>query len=612
MEKSLQEGKIPTNLLSPERLLFFDIECMRYDTLIVFLDSSKREVAHFWSTGYDRQDAGNGFARIKDVIKGKTLIGYNNYNYDDKMLLQMINGICQKWLKSCNDQIISGKETYHIQPDFSDLDCYTLDCMQQIDLSHPSLKKIEGNLGLNIHESSVSFDINRPLTDQEKAETLDYCRSDVSATIDVFKLRKDAYFIPKLEIVKMLPAYLQKRSLNWNTTTIVSNILTDGLPKPRHDDWLFNYRQKCIDCEIPESVVDMWDKAKVAAKHMEKLPGKVTINDFGCSIDFSSGGLHGVALTYAGKVDKSMFRNVKLLDVGSMYPSIAILLNALDSHTKQYDKIRKERLAIKHKDKVRADSLKLILNSTYGLFKNQYSLLFDPLSSVSVCVYGQMALYDLCKRLNQSGYRVININTDGVAFVNGNDTDWQIIKSDWETEWGLSLDLDTFDQWIQKDVNNYIAVSGSKVKVKGGDCKKYNFEPEKGVHNLFGNNDARILHIALVDKLLYNKDPVNSMIDNLDHPELFMYILKAGNTYKCTVDSDGHEMQKVNRIFACCDKSNATKLFKLRLDGGIVNYSDVPEKMLVWNEDVRTLDTNLIDIDHYVAIVNKRLKGWLE
>ena len=43
----------------------------------------------------------------------------------------------------------------------------SLDCFQQIDVSRPSLKKIEGNMGRMILESSVPFTINRPLTHEE-------------------------------------------------------------------------------------------------------------------------------------------------------------------------------------------------------------------------------------------------------------------------------------------------------------------------------------------------------------------------------------------------------------------------------------------------------------
>ena len=44
----------------------------------------------------------------------------------------------------------------------------------------------------------------------------------------------------------------------------------------------------------------------------------------------------------------------------------------------------------------------------------------------------------------------------------------------------------------------------------------------------FGNNNARILDIALVDHLVHGKDIYQTLLDNLDKPHLYQYILKAG------------------------------------------------------------------------------------
>jgi hypothetical protein len=91
------------------------------------------------------------------------------------------------------------------------------------------------------------------------------------------------------------------------------------------------------------------------------------------------------------------------------------------------------------------------------------------MASATVCIYGQIALFDLCRRLDDAGYTVVNANTDGVAFC-GMGTGYEEIWHQWEKDYDpMRLELDVFDTWIQKDVNNYIATKGEKVKVKGGD-----------------------------------------------------------------------------------------------------------------------------------------------
>lgn len=314
---------------------------------------------------------------------------------------------------------------------------------------------------------------------------------------------------------------------------------------------------------------------------------------------------------------KKEFNDVKLLDVGSMYPSIIILLNALDEHTDTYDGIRKERLAIKHVDKLKSDALKLVLNSVYGNLKNQYSILYNPLASRSVCIYGQMALFDLCTMLHNAGYQIINANTDGVAF-NGDGDQWKEIQKEWEQRWRLSLELDEFKWWYQKDVNNYISIGiDDHVKVKGGEIKKYTFDPGKYVHGFFSNNDCRIVHIVLVEYILsyYRGKRINiikEVMKHLDDPILFQYVLKAGGTYKGVVNSEGEYQQKVNRVFAVKPDVPHTKLYKERMDGGKVLFPDAPENMWVCNEDLSDIEgfKSKVDVSHYVNIIRKKLSGW--
>ncbi|MDT9121652.1 hypothetical protein RSW84_29815, partial [Escherichia coli] len=78
---------------------------------------------------------------------------------------------------------------------------------------------------------------------------------------------------------------------------------------------------------------------------------------------------------------------------------IILNLQALGPATNKYHEILNKRIEVKHKDKKLSDALKLVLNSVYGNLKNQYSLLNNPNAALSVCVYGQIALYELCKRL---------------------------------------------------------------------------------------------------------------------------------------------------------------------------------------------------------------------
>ena len=587
-----------------EDLLFYDIEVFEYDALAVFMNIDGEEVDHFWNTrGRKLVDEPSGFEKIPEVISGKTLVGYNNYNYDDHILTAMMNQArsMPKILKAINNTII---EAGRYNDKISEL-IYSIDTMQQIDVSHPSLKQIEGNMGMSIVESSVPFDIDRPLTDEERQETLEYCRHDVRATIEVYKLRQKSYFETKTGLLQMLPEDETKKAYRWNTTTLSARVLLgdDHLPIWQKLRGLESYWRKVEG--IPAEVWDMWESCTTEEGIMGKGKTK-TIKAYGCGFVFGMGGLHG-APPRPGR-----YGRCKHKDVASMYPSSIVHLKALGEATEKYDQMRRERVAIKHTDPVKAGALKLILNSVYGNFKNRYSALNNPYASATVCIYGQIALFSLCRELSKAGYKVINANTDGVVYLEDpelNDRDEEIC-AEWEKEFdSYKLDTDFYSQWIQRDVNNYIAVEeNGKITVKGGDVNKYQ------TNKYFSNNSARIVQIAMVDHLVYGKPILNVFDEHLDEPMLWQYILKAGSTYKGVQNKEGEWQNKVNRVFACVDDPRIphTKLYKIRWDDGQVNFPDVPELMYVWNDDVSKLTNfkQIIDREYYLHLVKEKLKGW--
>jgi hypothetical protein len=553
-------------LQQEKEYLFYDIEVFSHDAFIVFKDINKKLVKVFH----------NNFVQLADFIKDKVLVGFNNYWYDDKILIYMMDLKTVHHIKQLNDRIIAGEDVRFLGKKKIE----SLDVFQQIDVSKPSLKKIEGNMGKMILESDVSFTIDRPLTDQEFESVLNYCMYDVDSTIDIFKERIKSYFQPKKMLVDMLG---NEAAARWNTTTISANLL---LKKPL---------PKWSGTRIPS---DMWNMVDQEIQELwtEKDKGSVTVHKFDNEIQFAFGGLHGAHKTIKRE------QNVKLLDVASMYPNIILILNVLGHASEKYRSILEQRLKIKHTDKILSEALKLILNSVYGNLNSKYSTLYNPNALKSVCIYGQIALYELCKMLAPF-CTILNINTDGVLFT-AHDESYIDAYKEWEQEFQLTLEEKDFDLFVQKDVNNYIAKKGDKLICKGGDVNRYSQDA------FFKNNNARILDIALVNKLIYNKDIIETLQENLDKPYLYQYILKAGNTYQGTFCENNRQYNKVNRVFA--SKKPGFCLYKKRLDNGLVRFADSPINMYLWNDHCNDLKNfkNIIDLDHYYQIIIKRLERW--
>lgn len=599
--------------LDKENTLFYDIEVFRHNSMVVFKNWEGETVDVFSPTtkGLEGKVTGNlhdGYEELGDYLQGKTLVGYNNYFYDDR-ILNLMYRFCKRdnlndILKEGNDNLIRGADTSTLPPIRI---CTTLDTFTQIDVSKPSLKKIEGNMGVNIEETKIPFDIDRPLTDEENYLTYKYCEYDVLMTSEIFKMRKN-YFTSKFALIDMLDwEEIKPNALKWNTTGIIGNLL-----RPKRKALSINHVPKWLIQQMPSEVQDMINQLNTVApaKKIKLKTNKVTVEAFGCKIEFGLGGLHGVPIDNNGM---GRWENVRLYDVTSLYPNIIINLNGLGDKSTKYRRILETSTRLKHDGKKEERApYKLILNSTSGLLESQYSHLNNPHFAQSMRFYGQCILYLLCGKLYNAGATLININTDGVAFVGGDDEQVQKVIREWEDEFNFVLEEDDFDLFIQKDVNNYIAKIGDALKLKGGDVNKYRD------NQFFKNNDIRIVQMCLVDYLLYGKEPWKTIEENVNNPLLFQYVLKAGNTYQgvVSIDDNGTETEldtKVNRVFAANEKAKHVRIEKKRKDGGRVRFADTPERMFVWNKDVKELGDfkDIVDIQFYYDLAVKKIKQWI-
>ena len=569
------------------KYLAFDVEVFLRYCCVVFVDIETLETKIFHKAVDDKAnvifDTTN---EIAEYIKSSTLVGYNSDHYDDYILTCMLNGETTIRIKGVSDSIMRNqKPSFEIHQLINSIDCF-----RQIDLSMPSLKTIEANMGRAIVESGVDFNISRALTSKEILEVIKYCTYDTLTTVEVFKQRKYNYFDVKELLINKVN--LDKQAYKWNTTTIAASLLTQGQELPKWNNLYLGDKHNELLEIVPKQVKDMWFNHR-----QNDAKGKVTIEEAGAVIEFGFGGLHAV-----NKCNQTRFENVKLLDVSSMYPNIILQINALGKASSTYLDILNKRLEAKGQDELLSDALKLVINSSYGLLNNQYSKLYNPLAAISVCMFGQIILYDLGKRLFDVGCTVFNWNTDGVYFTSDND-DYLHVKEDWENDYNLKLDLEEYDLFIQKDVNNLIAVQGGKIKTKGSQVGKYN------KINYFRNGSNRVVDIAVVEYLIKGIPVIETVTNNLHNIDLYQIILRAGRTFKGTFDENGKEYQKTNRVFA---NTQGVKLFKQKEDGSRVNYANTPDKMLIFNNDLKYFNKHdEIDVLYYVNLAHNVLKQWI-
>lgn len=171
-------------------MIFYDFEVFRYDWLVVLIDLNARKETVIINDP-------DKLKRFYEEHKGVIWAGYNSRNYDQYILKAILCGFDPK---PVNDWIIAeDKPGYRYSSLFREYPLINYDVMPNPPIS---LKALEAFMGHSIKETSVSFDIDRPLTEAELAETVKYCRHDVEQTVEVWLRRKEDEFDAQMSLVK--------------------------------------------------------------------------------------------------------------------------------------------------------------------------------------------------------------------------------------------------------------------------------------------------------------------------------------------------------------------------------------------------------------------------
>lgn len=163
-------------------------------------------------------------------------------------------------------------------------------------------------------------------------------------------------------------------------------------------------------------------------------------------------------------------------DVASYYPSIILsagMAPAQMGHhfTRVYRQIVERRLAAKRAgDKVTADTLKIVINGSFGKFGSPYSVLYDPKLLIQTTLTGQLALLMLIDMLETQGIPVVSANTDGLVMRCPRDRldTAELVIGVWESLTDFETEATEYRALYSRDVNNYVAIkTDGSLKLKG-------------------------------------------------------------------------------------------------------------------------------------------------
>jgi DNA polymerase len=581
------------------QLLFYDFEVFKYDWLVVVIDMNEKK-QHVIINNPDELKV------LYENNKNDIWIGFNSNHYDQYILKGILCGFDPKKI---NDFIIiKGNPGWKFSSLLRNVSLNNYDVMLNLD---KGLKWFEGSMGNNIKESSVPFDIDRKLTEEEIAETVKYCVHDVEQTIDVFLQRKEE-FNGRLGLVKLAckgkPLDL---SLISKTKPQLTSIILDAHRQGDRDDE--------FDIDFPDThqvkkyqnVLD-WYMNPDNRCYYRHIPGKKTpektkldIMIAGVPHTFAWGGVHGALEKYHGE------GYFLMADVASLYPSLMIryMLHSRNiKDPKKFEEIYHQRLELKKKKDPLQAVLKIVLNSTYGVLKDKNNDLYDPLMSNKVCIYGQILLLDLIEHL-EAHCELIQSNTDGILIKmpdGMNEDEWfntiDDIAYEWEQRTGLTLEFDEYRKVFQKDVNNYIVVAADgHYKSKGAYVKS--------LSNL-DNGDFPIVNQALTEYMVKGT-PVEYTINQCDELKQFQLVSKISGKYDCIMHGEKVLKEKCIRIFASLDESDAGVQKIHATTGRPAKLSNSPLHCFIFNDDVNGVKVpSKLNKQWYINLAEKRIEDF--
>ena len=585
------------------RLIVYDCEVFCEDWLVIFKDieTGQYTVIH------------NDTEEMKQCISEDCIyVGFNSKHYDQFIIKAICCGFTPQEVKQVNDFIIGGGQGWEcpmLRDFFFRFNNVDIKDDMQMGLS---LKAIEGHLGLSVEESTVPFDIDRPLTEEELKETAKYCIHDVDTTEKLVELRKD-YLKNKIHIGKL--AGLDEVKAMGMTNAKLTAALLKAEQKPHDDERKYVYPPNLKREYIPQEVFDFFDRMydpEISDK--ELFSDKQTFSIGDCPGVVGYGGIHAAIPNYFFvETEDRVIRNK---DVASYYPHLMTLCGYTSRNipsAKVFEDVLDTRMKAKASgDKATANALKLVVNTTYGALLNKYNDLFDPLMGRSVCITGQLFLMELAQHLYADipDLKIVQLNTDGIMV----ECDRKYLPmldeicDEWQSRTGFELEEDAVVRIAQKDVNNYVEVQeGGKAKSKGGYLVRG--ISTVGAFNI--NNNACIV-AAAVKEYLVNGVPVEDTINGCNDIFQFQLIAKAGVKYREAyhlVDGEKVPVQKVNRVYATKDERYG-KLFKVKAENdSTAKIEMLPEHCIIDNDNHLTIDD--VDKTFYIEMAKKRINDFL-
>lgn len=426
--KSDEPSEPGSYIYEDETLVFFDVEVFPNLFIVVWKRQGEENKKVYMINPSSEE--------MEHLLKMR-LVGFNNRRYDNHILYGRYIGYDNSQLYKLSQRIISGSknamfgEAYNI----SYTDIYDFSSKKQ------SLKKWE--IELNIHHMELGLPWDQPVPKEQWEEVAEYCGNDVDATEATFNHLKGDW------TARQILADLTGMSVNSTTQQLMAKLVFGDDPKPQ---------DKFIYTDLSET-----------------FPGYTF--DHGKS-DYRGEDPKEGGYVYA---EPGVWGNVALLDIESMHPTSAVVMNVFGPYTQRFDEILQARLAIKHGDIPKAKSmmkgqlskylddpsqikdlayaLKIAINIVYGLTSAKFDNKFrDPRNKDNIVAKrGALFMIDLKHAVQEQGFTVAHIKTDSIKIPDATPEIIEFVK-EFGKQYGYTFDHEaTYDKFYLANDAVYLA-----------------------------------------------------------------------------------------------------------------------------------------------------------
>ena len=504
----------------------------------------------YWSIGFKSLDGqrrkvfelfeGNALDKrgIANIFRQYRVFTFNGIKYDLPMILYAMAGATNGELKQASDELIQLGTPHWVLmerlgltiPEFVD----HVDLMQVSPGAPqmPSLKIYAGRMhSRKMQELPIEVD-DRICTDGRQQVIRAYHDNDLDVTIDMAE-----ELAPQVDLRTLMSREYKVDLRSKSDAQIAEAVIKSEIERltgkrlyvPDIEPGFFTY-------EPPEFIRFHTQKMREVLNNIKRLRFGVKANvvvempdymkdlkiEIGKSVyRMGIGGLH----SSESKVSHYSDDDYVLLDrdVTSYYPNIIMGCALYPKHIgpqflKVYKRIYDRRIAAKKSgDKNTAETLKIVLNGSFGKFGSPYSALYGPKLMIQTTVTGQLALLMIIEELEHCGFEVVSANTDGIVtrVSRKRKEEFVDIFFDWEMQTGYTTEETEYLSLHSRDVNSYIALKRGKdgkieAKLKGIFTASGRGQP--GAAGLKKNPDMDVCTDAVV-AYLRDRTPIEETIE---------------------------------------------------------------------------------------------------